>query len=108
MQVINVKQKIYFTYAFYSKECLCISGPNLILIFFGAQTFSNEFLILKVLAVVHTLMLREHNRVVIELHKINPHWNDEKLYQVCLGLNIRAGRVETFNNEFISLINLEP
>ena len=31
------------------------------------------------LATVHTLWLREHNRVALELAAINPHWSDDRL-----------------------------
>jgi hypothetical protein len=33
------------------------------------------------LATIHTIMMREHNRIVTELHKLNNFWSDEKLYQ---------------------------
>jgi peroxidase len=33
------------------------------------------------LAAVHTVFMREHNRIVSELARLNRHWNGDVLYQ---------------------------
>ena len=32
------------------------------------------------LSAIHTLWLREHNNVVMQLAELNPHWGEETLY----------------------------
>ena len=46
--------------------------------FFAGDSRVNEHMNL---IVMHTVWLREHNRVARLLHKLNSHWTDETLYQ---------------------------
>ena len=36
---------------------------------------------------LHVLFLREHNKMATKLQQLNPHWDDEKIYQVCKSLS---------------------
>ncbi len=54
------------------------------------------------LTAMHTVWMRQHNRLEDELHHINPHWDGERLYQVRTGAGRALGPSRSF---FVSLWN---
>uniref|UniRef100_A0A8U8AZN7 Uncharacterized protein n=1 Tax=Geospiza parvula TaxID=87175 RepID=A0A8U8AZN7_GEOPR len=60
------------------EPCLKASGAARIPCFLAGDTRASEML---ELACMHTLFVREHNRLAGKLRSLNPHWNDERLYQ---------------------------
>lgn len=78
----------------------CIARPRHLFCFIAGDERVNEQIHL---AVLHTLYVRDHNRLAIEMGRINPHWNDERIYQETRHIIAAAVQHITLN-EFLPLL----
>ncbi|XP_013422154.2 chorion peroxidase-like [Lingula anatina] len=60
------------------KECVTPANKPEIKCFIAGDERSNEQL---TLTMIHTMFVREHNRIATTLQRYNPHWDDERTYQ---------------------------
>ncbi|NXJ08990.1 PERM Myeloperoxidase, partial [Odontophorus gujanensis] len=58
------------------------------------------------LSALHTVFLREHNRLVTKLQKLNPHWDGEKLYQESRNIIAAMTQIITYR-DYIPLLLAE-
>ena len=55
------------------------------------------------LAVMHTIWVREHNRLEERLHRLNPHWSGDVLYEETRRIVSAMVQHVTFN-EFLPIV----
>lgn len=78
----------------------CTARPRHLFCFIAGDERVNEQIHLTLL---HTVYVRDHNRIATELGILNPHWDDERIYQETRHL-IAAAVQHITVNEFLPLL----
>jgi len=82
------------------QEDECLSKSRNIHCFKGGDNRANEQ---PGLSSMHTMWLREHNRIVSQLSQLNPHWNDQRLFHE--GRKIVGAQMQHITyNEYLPII----
>ena len=59
------------------------------------------------LMAMHTIWVREHNRIALALHVLNQEWDDERLYQEARKIVIAQLQHITYNEWLPALFNVD-
>ena len=54
---------------------------------------------------LHTLFVREHNRIASKLGKINPHWDDETIFQVLVAIVLDNRHIPRVSSDFTGYVD---